>query len=167
MVVVPKNNQSYQEQIPHWVDERTPVEITIESIGVRAFLEPVGVTPNNAMATPETPDHVGWYALGPQPGESGNAVVAGHVNWWKGKPAVFANLHTITPGDVVTVLNSYGEKDFFRVNELRHVSQDADATDVFEARDHGAYLNLVTCDGVWDPKLQTHTMRLVVFTTKI
>ena len=49
-----------------------PSTLSIPGIGVRAAIVAVGRKPNGAMETPD-PDQVGWYRLGPRPGEPGPA----------------------------------------------------------------------------------------------
>lgn len=144
----------------------TPQRIVIKKIGVDAIVEPMGLTAEAALAAPTDPMVTGWYAAGPRPGEPGNAVIDGHVNWWFGATAVFAELHTLIPGDVITVQDEYGTETSFVVKKLRIYDDEADATTVFIAADDGAHLNLITCSGVWDPITRQLTERLVVFADK-
>jgi len=64
----------------------------IPSINIDAAIEYVGLTSNGAMAVPKGPNDVGWFELGPRPGDIGSAVIAGHDGWKDGIPAVFDNL---------------------------------------------------------------------------
>ena len=149
-----------------YVETGLPKRITIESIGVDAAIVMVGLTETGAMAAPEFPMDTAWYQYGPRPGDVGSAVIDGHVNWYKGEPAVFSRLHQLQPGDEIVVRLDTGREILFIVQELREYPQDADPTEVFKSVDGLSRLNLVTCDGVWDAELGTHTMRLVVFTVK-
>jgi len=48
------------------------------------------------MDVPKGLNNIGWFNLGPRPGENGNAVIDGHYGVWKnGKGAVFNNLHKL------------------------------------------------------------------------
>jgi len=49
------------------------------------------------MAVPSVPSHVAWYSPGPAPGEPGDAVIDGHLDWTTG-PAVFWNLGKLHAG---------------------------------------------------------------------
>ena len=44
---------------------------------VGAAVVPVGLAPNRQMEVPAAAD-VGWYRLGPRPGDNGSAVLAAH-----------------------------------------------------------------------------------------
>lgn len=143
-----------------------PVKITIESIGVNAPVELVGIQ-GDAMAVPTLGGNVGWYRFGTEPGKSGSAVFAGHVNWMDGKDAVFTNLKNIQIEDIVSVTNNYGELSHFRVTDIQEFPLYADTSHIFVSSDGIARLNLITCDGTWNDWLNTHESRLVVFTEKI
>lgn len=143
-----------------------PVELSIDRLGIRAPIEPVGVL-NNTMAVPSNGERVGWYDQGPRPGDKGSSVLAGHVNWSKGQDAVFTNLHTLQIGDTVQVRNSNDERNVFTVVRIASYPMDANTAEVFLSQNDRERLNLITCDGVWDSGLNTHRSRLVVFTEKI
>jgi sortase A len=143
-----------------------PVKISIESIGVNAPVEAVGIL-DGAMAVPTFGHNVGWYSLGTKPGEVGSSVLAGHVNWKNGEDAVFTNLKNIQIGDTVSVTNNYGNMDHFKVTKIQSYPIYADTTEIFSADDGIVRLNLITCTGDWNDWLDTHSERLVVFTEKI
>ncbi|MDZ5784054.1 class F sortase [Marinococcus luteus] len=65
-----------------------PEELSVPSIDVSAPLEPVGVLDNGQMGVPSSEKGVAWFEPGPEPGEKGNAVMAGHVDSIDG-PSVF------------------------------------------------------------------------------
>lgn len=144
-----------------------PAHIWIPSIAVDAAVEQVTLKKDGSMDTPTHPLDVGWYALGPRPGESGSAAFAGHVDWWKGATAVFKDLHKAKAGDVVTVQDEAGKKVSFIIRESRRYDAGADARDVFGSTDGKAHLNLITCDGAWDKKAGQYARRLVVFADKL
>ena len=55
------------------------------------ILETVG----GVMQQPSDEVHVAWYKESARLGETGNILVAGHVNWWNVPEAVFFNLGTL------------------------------------------------------------------------
>ena len=57
-----------------------PVRLEIPAIQVDAFIELVGLTPQDAMDVPKGWMNAGWYHKGFRPGEAGNAVIAGHLD---------------------------------------------------------------------------------------
>lgn len=144
-----------------------PVQISISAIALNAVIKLVGLTKEGAMDVPSNAVETGWYELGPRPGEIGSAVIAGHVEWPYGSPAVFFELNQLKPGDTIIVLDDRGESVSFTVREMRMYDAAADATDVFLSHDGKAHLNIITCAGVWDAQAGQYTQRLIVFTDKV
>lgn len=141
-----------------------PARITIPGINVDAAIEQVALTTDGFMDVPKLPLDTAWYMLGPRPGEQGSAVIAGHVDWKDGSRAVFADLHTLKPGDRVAVQDDKGVVVSFVVRTSRTYDANAYAEDVFISNDGKAHLNLVTCSGVWNIDKKEYSQRLVVFT---
>jgi len=143
-----------------------PLRLLIPAIGVNAFIEKVGVTPDGDLAVPaQNPwEDVGWYGSGPSPGEPGSAVIDGHLDRPGGYPAVFWNLRNLQVGNVVTVINTHGKAFHFHVTSIVFYSPpDAPIQQIF-ANNSGTYLNLITCAGDWIPSQHQTTLRLVVYT---
>lgn len=138
-----------------------PVRLTIPEINVDSAIEEVGVTPKGEMDVPASTANVGWFKLGPRPGEKGSAVVAGHFDGKIGEPAVFFNLYKLKQGDKLYIEDDKGSSLPFVVREIRTYAPGY-AEEVFSAND-GIHLNLITCDGVWDGTAKSYTKRLVVF----
>ena len=143
-----------------------PVKISIESIGVYAPVESVGIL-SEAMAVPTSGNNVGWYSLGAQPGDIGTAVLAGHVNWMNGEDAVFTHLDSIQIDDIVSITNNYGYTNSFIVRKIKNYPFNSDTREIFSSTDGLSHLNLITCTGTWNKRLGTHNSRLVIFTEKI
>lgn len=154
--VIPKatNTQNLSPDIPQ--------KIRISKIDVLANVEIVGLTETGAMDAPVGPKEVGWYKGGPVPGKVGNSVIDGHSGWKNGK-AVFDDLHKLERGDEIQVVDKSGEIFTFVVRELKYYDKDANTNEVFENHDGKRHLNLITCTGAWNPKTQTSSERLVVF----
>jgi len=140
-----------------------PVRIIIPSIAVDAAIEQVALTDEGAMDTPERPLDAAWYELGPRPGETGSAAIAGHVDWYDGETGVFADLHKIKAGDTITVRDEDGSDVSFIVRESRNYDAAADAKEVFSSNDGKAHLSVITCTGAWDKRAGQYEKRLVVF----
>jgi sortase A len=143
-----------------------PVRLKIPKIGVDSAVIPVGLTPDGAMDVPKDPAKVAWFNLGQLPGETGNAVIAGHYNWIKNKPAIFYNLHKLNKGDKIYIEDERGAIVTFIVSEIRIYGKDEDASDVFGSSDGKARLNLITCTGTWNKAEKIYSDRLIVFTDK-
>ncbi len=146
-----------------------PAHLLIPSIGVDAPVETIGVLANGDLATPtQNPwDGVGWYHLGPHPGQNGSAVIAGHLDRPGGAPAVFWNLRYMHSGDIVTVVDERGKSLHFRVTQVAsYPPNQAPLQEIF-ANPGGKFLNLITCAGDWIPSEHQTTLRLVVYTSLI
>jgi LPXTG-site transpeptidase (sortase) family protein len=138
-----------------------PVRLIIPAIGVNAGVQLLGVTSKGTMEVPNNAVDVGWFNFGPRPGEKGSAVMAGHFDGKNGEPGVFANLDKLKIGDKIYVEDKGGKSAIFEVTGSR-VYGPGFAEEVFSSND-GIYLNLVTCDGVWDGTKKSYSQRLVVF----
>lgn len=141
-----------------------PVRLKIPSINIDAAIEYVGVTDKGEMDVPKDTNDVGWFNLGPRPGEMGSAVFAGHFDGVYGEDAVFTNLSKLKEGDKLYVEDDNGNSITFVVKGSR-IYDPGYADEVF-SRNDGIYLNLITCDGVWDRSKKSFSKRLVVFTKR-
>ncbi len=142
----------------------TPARLLIPALGIDAPIEAVGQDENGLMAAPGSVNAVGWYSIGAQPGESGNAVMAGHLDDFKGRPAVFWELDKLQPGDEVVV--RFGDEDEVRFEVIAVEEYDADAAPLVRifGVDFERDLNLITCAGVWDAENNLYERRVVVYT---
>jgi LPXTG-site transpeptidase (sortase) family protein len=144
-----------------------PVRLIIPAIAINAPVEWVGTDPNADLATPtQNPwQDVGWYNLGPHPGERGSAVIDGHLDRPGGFPAVFWRLRDLRVGDEVLVKNTSGKTLRFQVTRIElYPAQDAPIQDIF-GNWGGTFLNLITCAGDWIPIQHQTNLRLVVYTS--
>lgn len=139
-----------------------PRRLIIPTINVDAAIVYVGLTSKGAMEVPKKTVDVGWFNLGPRPGERGSSVIAGHFNGENGEVGVFINLNKLKEGDRVYIEDNNGTTTSFVVRTSRTYDPGY-ADDVFSGSD-SAHLNLITCDGVWDGVKKTYSKRLVVFT---
>src|SRR5258708_12280188 len=138
-----------------------PLRLVIPTIGVNAFVEPLGIQANGDLATPtQRPwDDVGWYKLGPLPGERGSAVIDGHLDRPGGSWAVFWRLSDMRVGNEVLVMNSAGKTLHFRVTGMASYSpRDAPIQQIF-GDDPAHFLNLITYPLVLLPVKPQPTLR--------
>ncbi|MGC9603510.1 MAG: sortase [Minisyncoccia bacterium] len=145
-----------------------PERFKIPKLNVDAGFQYTGLKPDGTMEIPTNIVDVGWFTGSPRPGEKGSSIITGHVAQIRGgvmtKPGVFSNLSNLQAGDKLYVINDKGESIAFVVRESRSYDPAADATDVFTSSDGGAHLNLITCEGTWNPAQLSYSQRLVVFT---
>lgn len=140
--------------------DASPLRLVIPRISVDATVEARGLDAQRNLATPGDFTHVAWFNQGPPPGQPGNAIINGHVNWWTGS-AVFTRLGDLRPGDAVTVVRRDGNPVKFKVTSLRVLSATARDASLFAAGE-AATLTLITCTGPWDAMLGTDAQRLLV-----
>ncbi|HEV1997708.1 MAG TPA: class F sortase, partial [Candidatus Dormibacteraeota bacterium] len=138
----------------------SPMRLLIPRIGVDARIEARGLDSNRNMLTPNHFQDVAWYDLGPRPGQPGNALMNGHVDWWTGS-AVFTRLSDLRRGDYVIVVRRDGTRITFKVTGRQTVTANARVAALF-APSSVATLTLITCTGVWDPRIMSDTHRLLV-----
>jgi sortase (surface protein transpeptidase) len=150
-----------------------PVEIVIDRIGVIAPVEQVGVNKLNQMDVPKHPEDAAWYESGSAPGEGGDAVIDGHLNWVPltkyacptppgQKGAVFCRLSELTVGDVILIHSQDGAVRRFVVTSAGSVSNNNPPAGLFSTAGP-PMLTLITCAGKWDGT--TYTQRLLVQAT--
>lgn len=143
-----------------------PIRLVIPSIKVNAVVASTGLTSDGSMDIKKSPIDVAWYKFGPSPGSKGSAVIAGHYGWENGRGSVFNDLHSLRPGNVVTVKNEAGALVSFVVRKTKLYDPEADASEIFTSSDGKSHLNLITCEGEWIEARQTYSRRLVVFSDK-
>ena len=152
-----------------------PVRLRIPHMSVDAPIINVGKTASGAMDAPVSKainspywTSVFWYDLGAAPGQSGNAVIAGHVDRVGGDPAIFWTLSSLGPGDDVYITTASGQSLHFVVNRVVAYPASAPPQDAINAvfgPTTAHHLNLITCSGVWTGN--GYDQRLVVFTTEV
>ena len=142
--------------------------IAIGKIGVDA---PVDVYGLDDKGVPEVPlgsdaaEVVAWYNFSARPGTGSNAVFAGHVTW-NGR-AVFYDLQTLQPGDVIELVGAEGTRLTYVVSANFAVDpNDADSLQVMQPTDTDV-ITLITCGGTFfetgDPVAGgDYTLRVIV-----
>jgi sortase A len=140
-----------------------PVRISIPSIKVDTTVEHVGLLENGQMDVPGSFETVGWFEPGIEPGENGNAAIAGHLDHYTG-PAVFFNLKNLKIGDHIMVTDENNKTLTFVVQSVEsYKTEEAPLQKIFGDADE-PHLNLITCDGYFDQETQESERRLVVYT---
>jgi sortase (surface protein transpeptidase) len=137
-----------------------PDQLTIPRISVAAHIESVTVDKLGNMDVPSRPTNVAWYSRGPAPGEPGDAVIDGHLDWTTG-PAVFWDLSRLLPGDEIDVNAQDGSLVRFTVTDLQEVAYNAHPAGLFD-QTGPSRLSLITCAGAWDAGTRNYSQRLIV-----
>lgn len=143
-----------------------PYTLRIEAIGVDApfeILETVG----GVMEQPSDETHVAWYKETARLGETGNILVAGHVNWWGVPEAVFFNLGTLQPGDEVEILDEAGTSYLYEIEWVRQESNlEPPREEVLGMTDYEA-VTMMTCSGQWNSEISEYDSRTVARARRI
>jgi hypothetical protein len=143
-----------------------PARIEIPAIGVAAPIVPLGLNRNGTLEVPKRPDDTGWFVDGPEPGERGAAVIAGHVDSHTG-PAVFYHLRALRRGDRIRVVLKSGARVSFVVRGGQEYSKRTFPVKVVYARTERPTLRLITCDGRFDRASHHYVDNYVVFATRV
>lgn len=140
---------------------RPVTALHLPSIGVEAPIVPVGLKPgtDDELDVPQI-DTVGWYSLGPSPGQDGSAVLAGHVDG-QGREGVFFDLGRMAVGDPVQVDFADGTTGTFRVVGRQQVPKTQLPADLF-SRQGPPRLTLITCGGAFDSSSRHYVDNVVV-----
>lgn len=140
-----------------------PEHLTIPSIGVDAGpLMSLGIDRTGGLEVPPDATTVGWFELGPTPGERGPAVVAAHVDY-AGVPGAFTRLHDVTEGDEITVQRRDGTSAVFTAYRLDRYDKSAFPTEQVYGDTEGAELRLITCGGDFDRGSGQYRDNVVVY----
>jgi len=163
-----------------------PLELQIPSLQVRAPVLGVGINSSNVMDTPEGAANDGvwqkvfWYRGSGIPGAASTATIAGHVDDVLGRPAIFARLKDLRPGDSVVVRDTRTDMEVtFLVTQtdtytLRQTREAAVLAQIYgtgpvagqgpqPSTDGLSHLTLITCIGSWVKGSGTYDHRLAVY----
>jgi Sortase domain len=139
-----------------------PVRIEIPAIGVRAPIILLGLNPDRSLEVPEDFDDTGWWSGGSRPGETGPAVIVGHVDSRTG-PAVFYRLRELRRGDEVVVVRRDGTRARFTVLGSERYPKDEFPTARVYGRTDGPTLRLITCGGGFDSSTGHYVDNTIVY----
>jgi sortase (surface protein transpeptidase) len=143
-----------------------PVRLEIPAIGVSSPLVRLGLNADGSMQVPGDFQVAGWFTGGPQPGQLGPAVIAGHVDSRTG-PAVFYRLRDLRPGDQIRVARADHWVVRFRVDSLASFPKQALPDDVVFGATTTPALRLITCAGSFDWSRHSYRDNLVVSATRV
>jgi sortase (surface protein transpeptidase) len=143
-----------------------PVRVEIPSIGVSSPLVRLGLKRDRSMEVPGDFQVAGWFTGGPQPGQLGPAVIAGHVDSRTG-PAVFYRLRDLRPGDQIRVVRADHRVVRFEVDALASHPKQALPTEAVYGATTAPVLRLITCAGSFDRASGSYRDNLVVSATRV
>ncbi|MFC3576746.1 class F sortase [Streptomyces yaanensis] len=140
-----------------------PDRIRIPSIRVDAPLIGLGLTKAGSLNAPppEQKNLAGWYEAGTTPGETGTAIVAGHVDNAQG-PAVFYDLGALAKGSMIEVDRRNGSTAVFTVDAVEVYQAKAFPDDKVYGAAPRPELRVITCGGGYS-KTTGYQGNVVVF----
>ena len=126
----------------------------------------LGLNPDGTLEVPTNYAEAGWWKGGSQPGETGSAVIVGHVDS-KTDPAVFYDLQQLMPGDLIKVVDRDGKVVNFEVERLKQVSKDNFPIREVYGMTSLPTLRLVTCGGKFDRSSGHYVDNVIVFASAV
>lgn len=150
------------------IDEHAadPVRLRVPAIDVDAPVGPLRVDGNGVLPPPDGYERAGWWLDGPEPGERGPAVIAGHLDSHQG-PAVFFRLAELDVGDRVLVDRADGTTAAFAVGRIEQHDKHAFPTEAVYGDTTDAQLRLITCGGDFDHADRRYLDNVIVYATRI
>lgn len=140
-----------------------PAVIRIPRLEVEASIIPLGLNDDGSIEVPEDPDQAGWWLGGPEPGETGPAVILGHVDSQEEGPAVFFYLQYLDAGDEIHIDRVDGSTITYVVESTEHHNKDEFPTEAVYGPTEAPTLRLVTCGGDFDFGVRTYEDNVIVF----
>src|SRR5262245_26939300 len=128
-----------------------PARLLVPSIGVDAPIVELGLEPDGAMISPAGPDPVGWYSFSPTPGNAGNAVLAGHRDWYTGVVGVFWRLGELGQGSGLTIVLEDGTRLDYVVDLSALIGPGEVPIEDVVGQTRDEMITLITCEGSFDP----------------
>jgi hypothetical protein len=122
--------------------------VRIPSIRVDAAVTPVGLDADGWVGAPppEDPNLAGWFTGAVSPGETGTAVIDGHVDNAQG-PAVFYGLGSLKKGSTIEVLRRDRKTAVFEVYGIEVFEKQNFPGDRVYSNNGSPELRVITCGG--------------------
>jgi LPXTG-site transpeptidase (sortase) family protein len=136
--------------------------LVVPKIGVNAPIVVLGILPDGTMASPKGPTEVAWYTFSSKPGEVGNVVMAGHLDYINYGAAVFYRLRDLRPGDDLQVVLSDGTQVKYVVESVTAYDEATAPIADIVGRTPNEAITLITCAGSFDRSSREYNKRLVV-----
>ncbi|MEU3626138.1 class F sortase [Amycolatopsis coloradensis] len=140
-----------------------PATLEIPAIGVRTGeIIDLGLAGDGSLQVPQDAITTGWFTGGPAPGETGPAVLAGHVDYKK-VPGVFVRLKELKPGDEAVVHRKDGATAVFTVYAVERHPKATFPTEKVYGDTAGPELRLITCGGDFDSSTGNYLDNVIAY----
>ena len=141
--------------------------VVIPAIDVDAPIVVLGVHPDGTMASPSGPDAVAWYTFSAKPGQIGNVVLSGHLDYINYGAAVFWRLNELRPGDELQLVLEDDTLVRYVVESLNEYDETTAPVQDIVGPTATESITLITCSGSFDPSNLHYNRRLVVRGTRL
>jgi len=149
----------------HALSASVPTTLDIPAIKVHSRLLTLGLNSDHTVQVPplSRDSRAGWYRYSPSPGQTGPAVILGHVDSARYGPGVFFRLGALRTGDAVRVARSDGSTVTFRITRVAEYRKSAFPTKSVYGPVNSPELRLITCGGRFDPSQRSYVDNIVVY----
>lgn len=143
------------------------VRLIVPKAKIDAPIVVVGVLADGTMQSPSGPTDVGWYTFSAKPGQIGNMVMSGHVDYVNYGAAVFWHLREVVVGDEISVRLEDGTLLSYRVEAVTEYEEKTAPVAEIVGPTANQSITLITCAGVFNTSLREYDHRLVIRGTRI
>lgn len=143
-------------------DQPGIVRLVVPIIDVDAPVVVKSLDGNQAMESPDQPFEVAWYDFSGVPGNGGNVIFAGHLDFQDAGPAVFWDLDVLTAGNTIAVYLEDGTRYEYQVTSVETFVETEAPIQEIVAPTSVETITLITCAGSFDETSQSYDERLIV-----
>lgn len=138
-----------------------PFQIHIPAIAVAARVEVLEIV-DGFLQDPSNGEDVAWYKETARAGTEGNAVYAGHLNWYGMPEAVFFAIDRLQLDDEILIRDGGCMEHRYLVEWVELIEVATADMEAITGQTDESILTLITCGGVWDPAISQYRQRTVV-----
>jgi sortase (surface protein transpeptidase) len=139
-----------------------PTTLDIPSIGVHSTLLDLGLNNDGTLQVPGKPLQAGWFHGSPAPGQTGPAVILGHVDSYATGPAVFYRLGAMKPHQQIRVTRADHKVAVFTVDAVHSYEKKTFPTLDVYGNTSDPELRLITCSD-WNSHTNSYDGNTVVY----
>jgi sortase A len=144
-----------------------PQYIDMPSVGIKGYLQRVGVDQDKQIAVPNNIHFAGWFVDSVAPGDEGLSIIDGHVDG-PTQNAIFVQLPDVKIGDEFTVKMGDNTVRTFKVFATQSVELEQAASALFsQSPGVSKQLNLITCIGTYKTDIGQYDKRFIVSSERI
>lgn len=160
----PPGSVAAESSQPPGLARSIPTVIDIPKIGAHSTLVQLGLNQDSTIEVPpvSTPLQAGWYSYSPTPGETGPAIILGHVDGG-GQKGIFYRLKELAPGEEISVSRQDGSTVRFTVTKVDEVSKSTFSADDVYGDTDAPELRLITCGGSFDRTAHSYRDNIIVY----